>query len=37
MIAVDETKIRIHGKWHILWAAVDIDTWEILGVWITQG
>ena len=37
VIAVDETKIKIHGKWHLLWAAIDIDTWEILGVWITQG
>lgn len=37
VIAVDETKIKINGKWHLLWAAVDINTWEVLGVWITQG
>jgi transposase-like protein len=37
VVAVDETKIKIHGKWHVLWAAVDTDTWEVLGVWITQG
>ena len=37
VIAVDETKIKIHGKWHLLWTAINIDTWEILGVWITQG
>ena len=37
MIAVDETKIKIKGKWHILWAAVDIETWDVLGVWVTQG
>jgi len=32
-----ETKIKIHGKYHLLWAAIDINTWEVLGVWITQG
>jgi len=37
IIAVDETKIKIHGKYHLLWAAIDINTWEVLGVWITQG
>ena len=37
IIAVDETKIKIHGKNHLLWAAIDINTWEILGVWVTQG
>ena len=37
VIAIDETKVKIKGKWHILWAAIDVDTWEILGVWVTQG
>ncbi len=37
IITIDETKVKINGKWHILWAAIDVDTWEILGVWITQG
>ena len=37
VIAVDETMIKIHGKRHLLWAAIDVDTWEILGGWITQG
>jgi len=37
VIAIDETKVKINGKWHILWAAIDVDTWEVLGVWITQG
>jgi transposase-like protein len=37
IIAIDETKIKINGKWYILWAAIDVDTWEVLGVWITQG
>ena len=36
MIAVDEKKIKINGHQHLLWAAIDINTWEILGVWITQ-
>ena len=37
VIAVDETKIKINGRQHLLWAAIDINTWEVLGVWITQG
>ena len=36
-IAIDETKIKISGKWYILWAAVDVETWDVVGVWITQG
>jgi transposase-like protein len=30
-------KLPIHGKWYLLWAAIDTYTWEILGMWITQG
>ncbi len=37
IIAIDETKIKIKGKWHILWAAVDIESWDVLGAWVTQG
>ena len=37
IIAIDETKIKINGKWRILWAAVDIENWDVLGVWVTQG
>ncbi|RLF28613.1 MAG: hypothetical protein DRN08_03460 [Thermoplasmata archaeon] len=37
VIAIDETKVKINSKWHIFWAAIDVDTWEILGIWITQG
>jgi len=37
IIAVDETKIKINGKYHLLWPAIDINTWEVIGVWITQG
>ena len=35
--AVDETKIKINGKLHIVWAAIDTSNWEILGVWVTHG
>ena len=37
VIAVDETKVKINGTLYILWAAVDICSWEILGVWVTKG
>ena len=37
IIAVDETKVRIREKLHIVWAAVDVHTWEILGVWVSKG
>ena len=29
IIAVDETKVRIKGRLHIIWAAIDVHTWEI--------
>ena len=35
VIAIDESKIK--GQWRYLWAAVDVDTWEVLAVWITRG
>jgi putative transposase len=37
IIAIDETKIKINGKWRILWAAIDIENWDVLGAWISQG
>jgi transposase-like protein len=37
VIAVDETKVKINEKLYILWAAIDIQSWEILGVWVTKG
>jgi len=37
VIAVDETIITIRGTRHLIWKAIDVATWEILGVWITQG
>ena len=35
IIAIDETKIKISGKWRILWAAVDIENWDVLEVWVS--
>lgn len=35
--AVDETKVKVQGRWLYLWAAVDVDTWEVLGTWVSQG
>ena len=37
IIAVDETKLKINGKLHIVWAAIDTSNWEVLGIWISQG
>jgi transposase-like protein len=37
IVAVDETKLKINGKLYILWAAIDIKTYEVLGVWVTKG
>ncbi len=36
-IAVDETKIKVQGRWLYLWAAVDVDTWEVPATWVSQG
>ncbi|HEC76792.1 MAG TPA: IS6 family transposase [Thermoplasmatales archaeon] len=35
-IAIDETKIKIGNKWHYIWAVIDIETWEILGIMVTE-
>ena len=35
-IAIDETKIKIQGKWHYMWTAIDTQTWEILAIQITK-
>ncbi len=35
-IAVDETKVKVQGRWLFLWAAIDVDTWEILDTSVTQ-
>jgi transposase-like protein len=34
-IAVDETVIKINGKKRYLWAAIDVESKEVLAVWIT--
>ncbi|MCJ2519759.1 MAG: DDE-type integrase/transposase/recombinase [Candidatus Thermoplasmatota archaeon] len=36
-IAVDETNIKVQGRWLYRWAAIDIDTWEVLYTWVSQG
>jgi hypothetical protein len=28
-MAIDETKIKLNGRWQYLWAAIDVDSWEI--------
>ena len=35
-IAIDETKIKIGNEWWYVWAAIDVDTWEILGIMVTK-
>ena len=35
-VAIDETKIKIGDEWWYIWAAIDVDTWEILGVMVTK-
>jgi len=37
LIAVDETKIKINGRLYILWAAIDVHSREVLGIWVTKG
>jgi transposase-like protein len=32
VITVDETKVKINGKLFILWAAIDVQTYDVLGV-----
>lgn len=36
-IAIDETMVKIGDEWYYLWAAIDIETWEILGVYLSRG
>ena len=35
-IAIDETKVRIGNRYWYIWAAIDVDSWEILGVMVTE-
>ena len=34
-VAIDETKIKVEGRWYYLWAAVDTESRELLGVELT--
>ncbi len=36
-IAVDETKVKVQRQCLYVWAAIDIDTWEVLYTWVSQG
>ena len=36
-IAIDETKIKIGDRWHYLWAAIDLDSKEILALYLSTG
>jgi len=36
-LAIDESKIKVQGKWLYVWAAIDIDTWEVVHAWVSQG
>jgi len=36
-IAIDETKIKVRGREMFLWAAIDISSWEVISVWVSQG
>ncbi|MBS7635259.1 DDE-type integrase/transposase/recombinase, partial [Candidatus Bathyarchaeota archaeon] len=35
MVAVDETKIKANGEWRYVWAAIDVDTRELLAIWVS--
>jgi len=37
IIGVDEIKLKINGKFYIVWSAIDIGNWEVLGIWVTKG
>jgi transposase-like protein len=28
---IDETKVKVEGRWYYLWAAIDTDNREVLG------
>ncbi|MEM3019698.1 MAG: DDE-type integrase/transposase/recombinase [Candidatus Bathyarchaeia archaeon] len=33
LVAMDETKTKLCGRWLYLWAAIDIDSKEVLAVY----
>jgi len=36
-IAMDETKLKIEDQWYYLWAAIDLDSKEILAILLSRG
>ena len=32
-LAIDETKVKVQGTWMYVWAAIDVDTWEVVASW----
>ena len=32
-LAVDETMVKVKGIWMYVWAAIDVDTWEVVTAW----
>lgn len=36
-LAVDETKVKVQGRWMYVWAAIDVETWEVLHTWVSEG
>lgn len=29
--------MKINGKLYILWAAIDVENWDVLGIWASKG
>ena len=36
LIAVDETIVRVGDRKVIVWAAIDVETRECLGIWVSM-
>ncbi len=34
---MDETRIKVQGRWLYLWSVIDVDSWEVLHTWVSQG
>jgi len=37
LVAVDETVLKVSGQTRHLWAAIDVDTDEVLAVYASRG
>ena len=35
VVAIDETVLKIKKRWYYLWAAIDVDTKELLGIYLS--